>query len=243
MNRHIQPVLETIFAIVCIFQISCTSLPGKLFVKLNEIDNSVEACLNYLAGKKDSIHSVLGELSASDQQQLLKANGQISSLVPVFSYFPYNGTGGLAYSFGGNLYYYQTSEKILSSSEVMDWKCVEKVRLEIDNQFEEASFMYAMNPNNVAPIWAKVKRASDVYSQLSKLIINRSEFLIGYLYLPVIYGMSSTNQNYNFACQFLDVAGPTAILAYSKSSNTIQKQAFLSNSYMIVELSKRSFCK
>lgn len=238
MNRL--PIMLIVF--FSLIQTFCSSLPGKFYSKLNEKESSVDICLEYLSGKKSAVKQLLSDLPVDEQNLLQQSSEKIPSIVPIFTYYPYNGSGGMAYYFGEHLNYYQSTKQNLSSGEVIDWKCVERIRMEIDRKFEQAAFMYEMNPNNMGPIWLNIKKATETYSKLSIATIDKSEFLRAYLYLPYIYGMSRSGANYIFACEFLDVAGTTAILGYKKSIDPMLKQAFASNGYMLVEISKRSKC-
>ncbi|TGL59517.1 hypothetical protein [Leptospira sarikeiensis] len=225
-----------------LFLSSCSSLPGRLYSKLDEKESSVVVCLEYLDGKKEALSQILSDLPVDERNLLQQSNAKIQSVIPVFTYYEYNGSGGMAYSFGGQLSYYQSTEQILSSREVVDWKCVERIRAEVDRKFEQAALMYEINPNNMGPIWLNIKKATDIYSKLFASIYNKSEFLKAYLFLPYVYGMSRSGANYAFACEFLEVAGAASISGYKSSIDPMLKQAFASNGYMILGLSKRSRC-
>ncbi|TGK14789.1 hypothetical protein EHO61_17130 [Leptospira fluminis] len=200
-----------------------------------ENGNSIEACLDYLSGKKTFLNTVLASLSVEDQNLIQKGGQKIKVSVPTFSFNQYYGLGRIAYEF--------PEEKELSVSEILEWKCAEHLRSQSEGIFQDAEYMFIMNPNNIPVIYKRVKEATDLYTKVGALVLPKSDFVRRNLYLPMIFGMSRANRSYIFACDFLEAADKVALPASLKTVDANLKAAFLSSSYMIGDIQRRSLCK
>ncbi|MEI7014068.1 hypothetical protein [Leptospira licerasiae] len=224
------------------FILSCSSLPVRIYAVIAKQAGSVEACANYLSGNSNSIKDALNELSEEDRLLIEKQNTPITTQIPVLSFNPYMGRAELYYSNGDIAHYTQTVERQLSPKEIIEWKCAERIRMEIDDKIGNAEIMYMLNPMNSIAILKEVHEATSYYSNLSKSIIGKSDLLRSYLYLPVIGWMSQSRGNYYYACELLAVAGPVALEASLKGNDSNLKKAFLSSSAMAAGLERASYC-
>lgn len=229
------------FGLIVIF-LSCSTFPVRVYGAIAKHSDSIAACSNYLSGNSNSVKEALNELSEEDRFLIEKQNTPIRTQIPLLSFNPYIGRAELYYSNGDIAHYIQITEKQLSPKEIIEWKCAERIRIEIDDKIGNAEIMYTLNPMNSIAILKEVHEAARYYSNLSKSIIDKSDLLRSYLYLPVIGWMSQSRGNYYYACELLAVAGPIALEASLKGNDTNLKNAFLSSSSMATNLERSSYC-
>ncbi|TGL35921.1 hypothetical protein EHQ52_03915 [Leptospira koniambonensis] len=188
--------------------------------------------------------AILASFDEEDRSKLSSPNELLPVKVPVFTYNNFSGKGDLYVSnvYDGRVSYISEEDKNLSSREVIDWKCTERIRIRIDDLFVEAYTIYIYYPNNTSGMFLKIEEASDLYRKLRTHTLNRPEFLRQYLYYGMANQLNQRSSNFPFACSLFKEAKETNSELARRSENKQLVTATFNVDTSLASLQRRSGC-
>lgn len=186
--------------------LGCSSFQARISESFHESPQAIDACFAYLSGNRQSLSSLISNFSEDDRSIFQDSNEMREVIVPVFSYDDFSGRGGLYISYDGRVQYPVHEKKKLYGTEIIEWKCVERIRIKVDELFLEALTIYTYYPNNTSAMFLRIEEASDLYRKLSRSVPPNSDFLRGYLYFGLANQLNQRNSSYPFACSLFKEA-------------------------------------